>query len=237
MTVQIAVCDDEEYSLKEHQKMLKQIAGENGWELELKCFRSGEELLDAYSEKWDMILLDVQMEGADGFKIAEKIRENDREMTILFVTNLRERAIEGYSVQAFQYLAKPVPFERFRYEIEKAMEASRRRRGTTISLRSGNLVFPVSVNDILYVEARSGLCDVHLPQQVIRASCTLQKLETELKDYGFSRCHIGFLINLSKVDHVGTAEVVLANSETIPISRHRKKQLLLDLAQYLGEII
>ena len=73
-------------------------------------FSDGDEILDDFRADYDLILLDIQMKHLDGLETAEKIRELDRNVYLVFVTNLANYAIRGYSVQAFDFVLKPVNY-------------------------------------------------------------------------------------------------------------------------------
>jgi len=111
----IAICDDEQI----HIKRLQEALAKTGREFEIFVFTSGEDLLNA-KEEFQMIFLDVMMEGLNGFQTAEKLRDNGFQGLILFQTSYIDNFTEAFRVKAFRYLLKPIQTEK----LEEALQAA-----------------------------------------------------------------------------------------------------------------
>ena len=86
-----------------------------------KTYNSGRPLLEAYQPDTDLLLLDIQLPDMLGIDAAREIRRRDSRVMIVFITNLAQYAIEGYSVQAFDYVLKPVNYFSFSKKLERAI--------------------------------------------------------------------------------------------------------------------
>ena len=95
--------------------------GENGVSIELNIFTDGKQIVFDYEPVYDIILMDIEMPGLDGMSAAEKIRETDRDVIIIFITNMAQYAIKGYQVRARSYILKPVNYYSFEMELKEAI--------------------------------------------------------------------------------------------------------------------
>lgn len=118
-TFNIAVCDDDPGTLEIIAEMTKQICNKESIKPNLTCFESGKKLLDAISfgKSYDLLLLDVMMPQQDGMELAQFLRKDSFDGSIVFISSNREMALRGYEVSAARYLAKPIEEERLREAI------------------------------------------------------------------------------------------------------------------------
>lgn len=113
----IAIVEDElEFSMQ-LQKYLRQYQQENGVEFKISVFRDGTEILKDYKPEYDAIFMDIEMPVINGMDAAEKIREMDEEVVIMFITNMAQYALFGYSVGALDFVMKPVNYYTFAMKV------------------------------------------------------------------------------------------------------------------------
>ena len=122
--MRIAYCEDEPAQRSRMEMLLRTFAERKRLPLTVEAFSDSAAFLFQYpgSYPFDLIFLDIDLGGMDGMALARKIRETDSEVPILFLTNHKEYVFEGYEVQAFRYLLKPV--SEFREELSAAWQAS-----------------------------------------------------------------------------------------------------------------
>ena len=108
--MRIAYCEDEPAQRSRMELLLRTFAERKRLPLTVEAFSDSAAFLFQYpgSYPFDLIFLDIDLGGMDGMALARKIRETDSEVPILFLTNHKEYVFEGYEVQAFRYLLKPV---------------------------------------------------------------------------------------------------------------------------------
>ena len=119
--MKVAIVDDE---LKMRQIMtdyVKRFGEEAGIELETVTFESGEQFLKDYKMIYDIIIFDIDMPGINGIDTARKLRETDTNVTIIFVTNIAQYAINGYEVDAVDYILKPVSYYDFSMKFHRTV--------------------------------------------------------------------------------------------------------------------
>ena len=78
-------------------------------------------IFEHYQKDADLILLDVEMPGMDGISLARRIRQDDKEVLLMFITNMAQYALHGYEVEAIDYVIKPLGYQEFALKMKKAM--------------------------------------------------------------------------------------------------------------------
>ena len=111
--IRIAIVEDEVEYQNQLMDYLSRFAEESGEVIDALTFSDGDEIVSSYSAQFDIILMDVQMSFMDGMAAAEAIREIDKEVVIIFITNMAQFAIKGYAVDALDYVLKPVSYFAF----------------------------------------------------------------------------------------------------------------------------
>ena len=107
----IAVVDDLPEERDRLNDYLRRFAAERKLTLQVSDFDSGERFLSAFDHNFDIVLLDIEMQGIDGMETARRLRERDDKVCLLFVTYLANFAVQGYGVHALDFLVKPVSYE------------------------------------------------------------------------------------------------------------------------------
>ena len=106
--LRIATVEDDANDLEALRTHLSRYEKENGLKFQVTEFRDGEDIVTDYSADYDLILMDIEMAFLNGMKAAEKIRELDKDVIIIFITNMPQYAIQGYKVNALDYMLKPI---------------------------------------------------------------------------------------------------------------------------------
>lgn len=183
--LQIAICED---TPADAELLVSLIAG-SGVAARREVFSSGEALLAAFAPgKYDLIILDIYMDGIKGVETAAEIRRSDRTVTLAFTTTSTEHALEGYRLKAAGYLEKPVRRE----EVKEALSLALSKRGADayITLLTEGTNRSLSVESILFFEQQNHAVTVHTRAETLRASqkVNLDHLERRLPAH-FLRCH------------------------------------------------
>ena len=182
----------------------------------------------------DLLLLDIQLPGMTGMDAAKKIRKTDPDVMMIFITSLTQYAIEGYSVNAFDYILKPLRSASFLAKMERAFRVLNRNRSNavlTLSTKDGKRRVPM--DDILYVEVNNHDIFVHTMEDTFKEWGTMKTIESQLEGASFARCSVHYLVNLKYVQGMA-GELVIVPGAQLPISRSRRKEFLDAIAQYEG---
>jgi DNA-binding LytR/AlgR family response regulator len=125
--IRIALVEDEAEVRAQLQGYVQRHTRQYGTEFAVTEFADGMELLDDYRPVYDILFLDVEMKHLDGMETARRVRELDKDVIIVFITNMAQYAIGGYAVGALDYVLKPVPYFAFSQQLRKAEEQLCRR--------------------------------------------------------------------------------------------------------------
>jgi len=197
-------------------------------------YDDGDCLLDDYAPgKFDILLLDIQMKRMNGMEAAERIRKLDQKVIILFITNMAQYAIQGYGVQAMDFIVKPLFYESFAKKLDRAVEKVLSQNRDLLRIRSLEGMLQLDKNEITCVELVSRKLYIHTREHSYPCNETMQGIEEQLADPGFFRCHAGYLVNLSYIKKIDRSSALLTDRE-IPISKHRRRDLLDALTNYMG---
>lgn len=231
--LRIAIAEDEPACAQKLQEYIQRYAADHKLEASVDWFSDGMELAEKYTPAWDIIFLDIQMAHLDGMETARRIRRQDSDVILIFITNLARYAIQGYEVDASDFILKPLEYDRFRVRMDKFVTRLTRRREAFVVLPLMEQKIRVAVEDILYAEVVDHELQVVTAGQRYLMRCTLQEMEQMLEGQGFSRCSRSYLVNLRRVSGV-ERDAVRVGEHTLPISRPRKKQFLRELSDCLG---
>lgn len=234
--INIAICDDEKIQRNILIEYLKTLSNETNRTYNIYEFNSGEELLDNYPAKLDIILLDIQMEKLTGMDVARKIREFDSKIEIIFTTAIWDYLQEGYEVKAYRYLMKPISYDNFKKNIGACIESLLKSDESCLVLQSKDSINRVLIDSILYIETDRRELIVHTTDDIFTIRMSMGKLEKMLSDRNFFRCHTSFLVNLKKIEQLEHNEITIENNK-IPVSKHRIKDFKIKLTSVLGDII
>ncbi|XTR37837.1 LytR/AlgR family response regulator transcription factor [Paraclostridium tenue] len=234
--IQIVLCEDQIQHQKTIEKFLQEILGENNIEYNLRIYKSGEELLNNYPKNVDIFILDIQMEKINGMDVARKIREIDKNKPeIIFTTSLVEYIQEGYEVRAYRYLLKPIKYEELKKHILSCIDEVINKKDKFILIENKNETYKIKIEEITYIEIQRKDMSIHTESKVYKTKMTMDKIEKELKNYNFYRCHKSFLVNIDYVENIKQYVAILDNKEEVLVSRHRFKDFKHKFLSSLGE--
>ena len=231
--IRIAMVEDEAAVREQLQGYIQRYTRQYGTEFAVTEFSDGVEILDAYRPVYDIVLLDVEMKHLDGMETARRIRELDRDVVLLFITNMAQYAIKGYAVGALDYVLKPVPYFAFSQQLQKAEEKLRRRARHYLAVPVEGGLRRLDTAQIYYMESEGHRVHFYTEKGEFLAPGALKTFEEKLADLPFARCNSGYLVNLAQVKSVqqGLAQV---GPYELQVSRPKRKSFLAALADYIG---
>ncbi|WP_080147257.1 LytR/AlgR family response regulator transcription factor [Marinilactibacillus piezotolerans] len=231
-TVHIAIVDDEAIQLSTMTLLLKKAADEMKLPIQIAAFSSGEAFLFELEEHPDlnMIFLDIEMKQVDGLKVAQSIRQIDQELTIVFATAYAEYAVQGYDVQALDYLLKPIEVDKIKRVFQRYLDRKPTAK-SFMTIETGGETAKLFLEDILYIEVNKRECEIHLNDQVIIVHQTLKELLDKLDDT-FIQTHRSYVVNLSHIERLLKSDAELSNKKIVPVSRRLSKAVQEQFVQY-----
>jgi len=188
------------------------------------AFEAQELLLD---EEVDLMFLDINMPKLSGMSF---LRSLSNPPLVVFTTAYPEYAIEGFEVDAVDYLLKPFSFDRFIKAVNKAVERLRRMDKPSksegfVMLKADKKIFKVPVNHITHLEAMGDYVKVFYDGSVILVHNTLQQILEEINSPYFFRIHRSWAVSIQHISYVEGNAVNIGNLE-IPIGKSYKEDFL-----------
>ncbi len=238
MSVNVAIVEDESEYAGELQDYLKRYGREIGERFDITVYPDGEDIVDDYrSGMHDIILMDIEMKSMDGMTAAERIRETDEDVVIMFITNMAQYAIRGYRVDALDYVLKPISYFAFTQRLGRAMERMRRREEKYVMITSKNGTSRVPLSSIQWIESSGHRLTYHTAGGSYESTTqSMKDVETQLAPDGFFRCNKGYLVNLAHVQGVENGYAIVG-SDRVAVSRAKQRELLDALSSYFGDTI
>ena len=240
--IRIAVCDDEKYFREKIGALLQEYSSAREFGINVESFASGEEFLASEKkEMFDVIFLDINMEGMNGIETAQKIRQFSEDIVLIFITAYVAYSPEGYKVNAIRYLLKDS--DSFKTAFWECMDAVRNKlmvveKKEKFEFQGKELVIPLS--HIVYMESNLHKVTFYIKGKEIQAYTMYEKLdaieERLRKTQSFCRIHQSYLINLKYVDEVKRYQVLLNTGEILNIAKPRYKEVEMQYITYKGEI-
>lgn len=230
----IAICEDEKVQIEYLQMLLEQWQERYDEKMTVDTYTSAEQYLFETEGKvpYDLLLLDIQMGHMNGVELARKVREQDTKVKIIFLTGIKDYAIEGYEVGAVRYLLKPVKEAVLFSLLDKLCDETKEQKEDFLFFQTGGVTNRVRFSEILYAESEGHYV-------VLKTACPEEKGQTkewkwkenisarseELESKGFFLLRRGLYVNLAKVEQIGKMECVLENGEVLPVTKARYQAL------------
>lgn len=230
--IHIAIVEDEAAEREKLGEFLKRFSHESGESFKTSEFSDPTDFLTNYKAIYDLVFMDIQMPFMDGMTAAERLRQVDPSVILVFVTNMSNYAVKGYSVDATDFIVKPVGYPSFSAMMAKVVR-SLKKRGNAIIVKAAEGQVRIDVDSIRYVEVLGHRTCYHTEGGDIFIWSTLTAEEKRLPQDRFARCGKYCIVNLSYVDNVAEGVVFVAGAE-IPLSRNKKKEFTDKLLSYYG---
>lgn len=232
--IRFAICDDEPFMQGDIARRLSRYMEERKLICQVSCFTSGKELLED-NRSFDVVFLDIQMDGPDGMETARRMRNRGFKGVLIFITVLKESVFDSFEVQAFDYLIKPLEDSRFFRTMERAVRHVEREAGKSLMIQRGNACQVILFSRIVYCEVIGRKIYLHCQGgEVIDYYHKLEDLQGHI-DSRFFRCHRSYLVNLDYVRGYHGGNVILSEGGDIPLSRLREQEFTQALLIHMKE--
>lgn len=164
----IAIVEDEREFSMQLQEYLLQYGNENDMIYEVSVFQDGAEILEDYKKEYDAIFLDIEMPKVNGMETAERIREMDEDVVLMFITNMAQYALFGYSVGALDFVMKPINYYTFSMKLRRVMKRVQSREEKTIVLSLADGMKKLETRQIYFIEVQNRFSDTTLWMEIMK---------------------------------------------------------------------
>ena len=230
--INIAIVDDERSVRTTVRKYLEDIFSKENKKFFVAEYGNGESLLVGYIAQYDIVLLDIDMPGIGGLETARQLRKIDKNVIIIFVTNLAQYALEGYAVDALDFIVKPLDYYSFAMKMSRALQRAKHTEGKFL-LKIDRDYISLDLSEIRYVEVKGHYVTYHTATQVYEEYNTMKNIEKKLDPRTFVRCNRCYIVNLWYVSAVH-GDMLSVGSEELLISQPQRKSFLKAFADFIG---
>ena len=177
------------------------------------------------NEDYDIIFLDIKMDRINGMELARLIRKTNKNIPIVFTTNMKEYVIQGYTVSAMHYLIKPVKKETCFQCLNKVLKNRKERKYYIINDIDVEKIVKIPTTEIIYITMHSHTATMITTKKEYEFRKTISQILTELDDKLFVKCHKSYIINIRHVESISKNFVYMSNDKEIPIGRNIAKEI------------
>ncbi|NER09443.1 two component transcriptional regulator, LytTR family [Muriicola jejuensis] len=224
MLLNCLIVDDEPTS----QKVLETFVNKVDFlDLAGICGDAMEALQHLQKEKIDLMFLDINMPKISGLTFLKSLKNPPE---VIFTTAYSKYAIDGFDLNAVDYLLKPFSFDRFYTAVTKVLEKSAQigptdRRDHYLIVKADKTLHKVNIDDILFVEAYGDYVKIHIDDHFLLTNSTFTNILDQLPKKKFIRSHKSFAINLDKLNSLSGNQVFIGKHK-IPIGQKFKSDFL-----------
>lgn len=177
----------------------------------------------------DLMFLDIQMPGLSGLEFSRSLQDGPK---VIFTTAFEQYAIEGFKVDALDYLLKPISYPEFLNAVNKTKrwfehfeKASVPETRTSIFVKADYKLIQIEFNNILYIEGLKDYVKFYLEdnEKPVLSLMSMKSLDENLPEPKFMRVHRSFIVNLDKIKTIERNRIVFGK-EYIPISENYKEK-------------
>lgn len=225
--VRIAVCEDDDTEREYICSLVEKWRDKNRISCQIDAYRTAEQLIFSFDDAfpYSIYLLDIEMGKVSGMELAGKIRENDKEAVIIFLTGLADYALDGYEVGAMRYLIKPVKEQTLHTLLCQALDKLESSHEKFYIWEQGSDILKISYDDIWYLESSGHYIKLFYGKQNLCWKASLVSLQKEFEKNGFVMPRRGVLLNLRKIAEIGKTSCRLDNGKSVTISRNCYKKV------------
>lgn len=232
--IKIAICDDEPKFVGTIQTYLEKIISHYHYEIDIQVYLSGRELVDDYQAAscYDLIFLDIEMDGMDGIQTAKKIRQIDYYVLIVYISSHEEYLKQLFEAEPFRFLQKPLKFEPFYQVFLAAQQRISEHQNNFFYFKTKQSIIKLLCRDILYFESSGRKVIIHTLHKEYSYYDKLNSIEERLRHLRFIRIHKAYLVNIDNIEAFQYERVALTDGTILNISEKNRPQIRNEFWEY-----
>lgn len=220
--LKLAICEDDSYILNDLQVRVNTYLKKLKIKSNISCFSSGISLLLS-NECFDVIIMDIKMDGIDGMETIRRLRNKGINSHVIFVTSTKNYVFQAFDVEAVHYLLKPVSDQELFQALDKAIRRFGQEDHKVITITKGSLIQVIPYRDILYCESIDHKICIRTAEGKIEYYNKLEELQRQLDDR-FFRCHRSYIVNMNFVSGKDKDVAIMVNGDKILVSRRKQQE-------------
>ena len=233
MKIKCMIVDDEPLAIKVLEKYISELPYLHLIDSFHQAIKASEAL---QKQAVDLLFVDINMPKISGISLVKSLPDPP---LVIFTTAYPEYAVEGFELEALDYLLKPFSFERFLKAVNKAVkeletanklqQADRVKTGGTLMIKADRKLYPLPYDQILYLQAFGDYVKIFTKEKLYLPKETLQNLEKSLPQSQFIRVHRSYLVALDAIQYIEGNHLTI-NDQMIPIGQSYRDHLLQQLS-------
>lgn len=226
MKLTCIIIDDEPLARKILEKYVSRIAS-------IDLMASFDNAIDASvyisEHKPDFIFLDIRMPEMSGLEMLKIIQHPPK---VILTSAYSEYGVESYNYEVFDYLLKPIPFERFMKTVTKLMDSTNDAPKNDITaidliiIKDGKKHLEVKLKDVEYIQAYGNYLKIFTVEKQYISRMKMSEMEALLPQNQFFRIHKSYIVSLMQVEHFSRNELVLKSGQALPVSKFYKRSVI-----------
>lgn len=218
--MKIAICDDEEIILNNTIFAVDEIIRDSGYSGNCVGFLDGNELINnlEFNNYYDIYILDIDMEGINGIKLAKKIRQVQKDAIIIFLTSYEKWVMDAFDVQAFNYILKSMNRSKIEEVLKKSFNYLKESK-CLYYFQKGKSIITIKCKDIYYFENQKRKVRIVTNDAEHYYYDSLNEVEEKVGQEFFTRTHKSYLVNMEHIENFDGKNIYLDNGEIVPVSR------------------
>ena len=235
--LRIAVCDDDGAVVLAHREIAGRCLAECGSVGKIESYTSGDNLLyDIIEDRFyfDLILLDIEMPGTTGMKMAEKIKPYLPDVKIIFITSHVEYAIDAFELSIFRYVPKNDIEKRLPPAIRDAVKLIELEAGKAYAIQTNSRFEKIPYREIYYIERDGKTASFIARGGTSKVRKSLQQVYEELNAEEFIYIDRGCIVNMIHIMQIKDGMAVLKTGVSLPVSRAHLQEVKERMNHYWG---
>lgn len=230
--ITVAVVEDDDKEAERIKSYLVSYGKENDENFNVLHFSDGLEFLEKIRPEIDVVFMDIEMPFLNGMDAAKKLRQSDPSVPLVFITNLKQYALNGYEVEAMDFLVKPVAYAAFSTMMGRVCARLALCTDKEIFIQNAQGGVKIKISDIFYVEVIKHYVIFHTPRGEVKMWGSLSDIEKRLPADRFARCNNCYLVHLAYATRLEGNDLYVGG-DVLAVSRGTKQEFMQRLLDYM----
>lgn len=230
--ITVAVVEDDDKEAERIKSYLVSYGKENDENFNVLHFSDRLEFLEKIRPEIDVVFMDIEMPFLNGMDAAKKLRQSDLSVPLVFITNLKQYALNGYEVEAMDFLVKPVAYAAFSTMMGRVCARLALCTDKEIFIQNAQGGVKIKISDIFYVEVIKHYVIFHTPRGEVKMWGSLSDIEKRLPADRFARCNNCYLVHLAYATRLEGNDLYVGG-DVLAVSRGKKQEFMQRLLDYM----